>query len=607
MDTPTDSIPATFEKVRHSSLEFEREAYDVPEKRKAEAPIKTRSMADAYEAAGRASAFKERVARAVHTRPLDRRASLARAVGGELARAGASGAGRAAWHLPRNFFIKGKELGEADLLAGSDAQAIGAADDVLSQADPKVLSAEGSFILNDVLPTGRARKRLAKWDSKARIARGKAGHLAAKANRLAARAAKVDPKTLRGRWLVRRANSKVAKAQRSYGRYLHLSGAGGGVRGRLMRLRKAKAKTAATAGRALKWLVFGGGGFLAASLLALLLISSIFSILGGSQDSSPARDMPPGITNAMVETALECQKDYGHPAGCTIAQIIVESGTGENMSELATRHHNLMGMKWSSAYADEPEVVGPTIPLDTSEEYVPGQTTQIKDRFISFRSDVDCIVFRSRVFLQASHYRENELIKQAIAEHSSDKMAEGLMDAGWATDSSYVETLKSVMGSWNLRRLDTMTVEQWRQQAQSGNVTGSGHGQDYSAASAEQKSIVDACYATGSPGEGLCAMWITYVYQNAGLAAPGGNANDMFWNHCTSSNKDDLKVGMLVAVPSWTGTDAGRTYGHVAIYIGDGFVMDNIGYIRKTTLDYWIDYYGDTYTPRWGFPGNVAT
>ena len=606
MDAPTDTTPAAFEKVRHSSLEFEREAYGAPEKRKAEAPIKARSMADAYEAAGRVSAFKERVALAVHTRPLDEKASLARAMGGELARAGASGAGRAARRLPRNLLIKGRELGEADLPYGSDAQTLAAADSVLDQADPRVLSAESSFILNDVLPAGRARKRLARWDSKAKIARGKAGHLAVEASKLAARAEKIDPNTLRGRWLARRANRKAVKAQKSYGRYLHFSGAGAGMRGKLMRLRKAKAKAAATAGRAVKWLVFGGGGFLVALLLALLLISSVLAIFGSSQKSDPARDMPPYITNAMVEAALECQEDYGHPAGCTIAQIICESGSGETMSQLATRDHNLFGMKWSSAYEGEPEVAGHAS-WETGEEYVPGETTQVTASFIKFRSDVDCIVFRSRVFLQSSRYRENELIKQAIAGRSSDKMAEGLKDAGWATDSSYVETLKGIMDSWNLRRLDTMTVEQWRQQAQSSNVTGSGHGQDYNAASAEQKRIVDACYATPSPGYGLCAAWITYVYQNAGLAAPTGNADDMFWNYCTSSNKDDLKVGMLVAVPSWTGTEAGRDYGHVAIYIGDGLVMDNVGYIRTITLDSWIATYGDTYTPRWGFPGHVAT
>ena len=58
---------------------------------------------------------------------------------------------------------------------------------------------------------------------------------------------------------------------------------------------------------------------------------------------------------------------------------------------------------------------------------------------------MECIRFRSRVFLQASHYRNNALIKEAIAEHSSDKMAEGLKDAGWATSSTYDETLKSIL------------------------------------------------------------------------------------------------------------------------------------------------------------------
>ena len=81
----------------------------------------------------------------------------------------------------------------------------------------------------------------------------------------------------------------------------------------------------------------------------------------------------------------------------------------------------------------------------------------------------------------------------------------------------------------------------------------------------------------------------------------------MYWNYCTSSNKDELKVGMIIAVPSWTGTSAGRVYGHVAIYIGDGKVMHNVGSIQTMSLDDWINTYGTTYTPMWGFAGSVPT
>lgn len=119
--------------------------------------------------------------------------------------------------------------------------------------------------------------------------------------------------------------------------------------------------------------------------------------------------------------------------------------------------------------------------------------------------------------------------------------------------------------------------------------------------SSKGQAIVNACYQVGSPGSGLCAMWVSQVYSRAGYGYPGGNANNMYWNYCTSSNKGDLQPGMIIAVSTWTGTSAGRIYGHVGIYIGGGMVMHNVGSIQTMGLDAWINTYGTTVTPRWGW------
>lgn len=143
-------------------------------------------------------------------------------------------------------------------------------------------------------------------------------------------------------------------------------------------------------------------------------------------------------------------------------------------------------------------------------------------------------------------------------------------------------------------------------QGSSGSSGGGGAGVTgtLSGASASEKgaAIVSACKRVGSPGAGLCAMWVSRVYSAAGLGYPGGNANNMYWNFCTSSNKGDLQPGMIIAVSTYAGgSSAGRTYGHVGIYIGNGTVMDNIGYIRTIGLDSWISSYGNIVTPRWGW------
>ena len=135
---------------------------------------------------------------------------------------------------------------------------------------------------------------------------------------------------------------------------------------------------------------------------------------------------------------------------------------------------------------------------------------------------------------------------------------------------------------------------------------GVGGGVEYEASSEVQKKIVNAAYITPSPGAGWCAMWVSQVYQNAGLGYIGGNACDMYRNCTFTSDRSKLKVGMLVAVESSSsGSTAGLTYGHVGIYIGDGKVMDNIGRIRVTTLDNWIASFCKHHPVGFGFPPNV--
>ena len=115
--------------------------------------------------------------------------------------------------------------------------------------------------------------------------------------------------------------------------------------------------------------------------------------------------------------------------------------------------------------------------------------------------------------------------------------------------------------------------------------------------------VLSACRAVPSPGNGLCAMWVSRVFASAGFGYVGGNANDMYNRYCTSSDRGALKPGMIIASPTHPHTSAGRIYGHVGIYVGNGTVMDNVGFIRSIGVDEWIAYYGVTVTPRWGWIG----
>ncbi len=130
--------------------------------------------------------------------------------------------------------------------------------------------------------------------------------------------------------------------------------------------------------------------------------------------------------------------------------------------------------------------------------------------------------------------------------------------------------------------------------------------QPYADANGAQRRLVDIAYSTPSPGFNLCSEWISRVFNAAGYGYANGDACDMFWSYCHDSNRANLKVGMIIAVPSHSNTWAGSIWGHIAIYIGDGKVIENIGRVNVRGLDDWVNYYGTTYTPLWGRYRNIA-
>ena len=293
-------------------------------------------------------------------------------------------------------------------------------------------------------------------------------------------------------------------------------------------------------------------GILAAIAAFVLVSLAISAIAGGlvgfwedERSKASLEGLPPYITYGMVEAALECQEEYGHPAGCTIAQIIVESGQGEHMSQLAERDHNLFGIKWASSFASCPEVEGKS--SWATREEVSGQTVVIMADFTVFASAEDCIAFRSRVLLANSRYSDNPLIRQAIEECNSDKMAEGLKDAGYATSGSYVDSLKTAMETYDLYRFDGMSLEGFR----SGTANGS--------------TIVQAAYSQlgvpyvwggSTPGVGLdCSGLTQYCYAQAGIRI---------------SHNSEMQLAELTTIPLSQARPGDILYkpGHVAIFIG---------------------------------------
>lgn len=152
-------------------------------------------------------------------------------------------------------------------------------------------------------------------------------------------------------------------------------------------------------------------------------------------------------------------------------------------------------------------------------------------------------------------------------------------------------------------------AEEAERQRQASMAAGGVYGEvDYGYASTgSQSAVVDAAAWTPSTGVGYCAAWVSNVFANAGVGLIYGNACDMYWAYCYSSDLSEIQPGMIIAVPTEPYSYAAILYGHIGIYIGGGIVRHcSSGWVMSQSLDSWISEFGVTSTPRWGWLGGIV-
>lgn len=149
-------------------------------------------------------------------------------------------------------------------------------------------------------------------------------------------------------------------------------------------------------------------------------------------------------------------------------------------------------------------------------------------------------------------------------------------------------------------------AEEYYQQLTSGSLSG-GSG-NLTATTATQKALQAAAKRTPAAPAGYCAAWVSNVYANAGYSV-SGNACDMYYKYCTSTNKSQIKAGMIIAVPKSAATGGGAVYGHVGVCMGSGpsaqVWSSTGGHVEKLSLSAWINKYGHYATVKWGYPAGV--
>lgn len=165
----------------------------------------------------------------------------------------------------------------------------------------------------------------------------------------------------------------------------------------------------------------------------------------------PIEGLPPFITQEMVVGALKCQDETGYPASVTIAQIIQESGygsygpggdSGEGLSYLAYQYCNLFGIKGKGTAG--------SVNMNTMEMTPVGNLYSTSAGFRAYHTYTEAIEDRSKLLTEMY----SDLIKDVKDANTFAMRISGR----WATDINYGKSLIKVMKTYDLYRLDDLTL-----------------------------------------------------------------------------------------------------------------------------------------------------
>ncbi|MBM6775632.1 coiled-coil domain-containing protein [Olsenella profusa] len=210
--------------------------------------------------------------------------------------------------------------------------------------------------------------------------------------------------------------------------------------------------------------------------------------------------------------------------------------------------------------------------------------------------------------LQAQQQSELEEVRSRQAE--SQELVDGLSaDVQALVEQRDAELLAAQQAAEEARRQEQLAQQQQQQQNQGGGSGGGGSvggGSTVVTGSGSLAAVVAAANSTPSPGSGLCAAWVTTVFQRAGIGTFYGNADDMYYAWC-GTDPSAIQAGMIVATPSAPYSSAAVIYGHVGIYVGGGIVRHNqSGVVKSDSLSSWVSMYSVTVPVRCGWLGGVA-
>jgi len=149
--------------------------------------------------------------------------------------------------------------------------------------------------------------------------------------------------------------------------------------------------------------------------------------------------------NEFIEQIADCVEKYAYVYGIEvhspiIAQAILESGWGK--SSLASKYHNYFGLKCGGAWK------GKSVNMATKEEYKVGTLTNIRDNFRVYDSMEDGVKGYFD-FINTRRYANLKGVR------SPEEYVRRIKADGYATSSTYVDSLMRIIRDNNLTRFDT--------------------------------------------------------------------------------------------------------------------------------------------------------
>jgi peptidoglycan hydrolase FlgJ len=136
-------------------------------------------------------------------------------------------------------------------------------------------------------------------------------------------------------------------------------------------------------------------------------------------------------------SARQAEAATGIPAAFMVAQAAHESGWGrkEILHADGSPSHNLFGIKAGAGWA------GPVAEVRTTE-YIDGQPRSVTARFRAYASHAESFADYARLMQGSPRYRP--VLAQA---GSAEGFAQGLQQAGYATDPAYADKLTRVINT----------------------------------------------------------------------------------------------------------------------------------------------------------------